>query len=100
MIVDQRPQMIHVHALLTARDQVRLALKREGHIVSQFKASQINELAKQLLDADRPRLLAEARARIMSSQRLRAEYERAGLEYEAALNKQLAKQQAKASSSV
>jgi hypothetical protein len=100
MIIDHRIGMVHIRALLTARDEVKLALKREGHIVSQFKASQITELAKQLLDADRPRLLEEARERIMSSPSRRAEYERAGQKFATALAKHQAKQQAKASSSV
>ena len=73
---------------------VKLRLKQAGFIVSQYKASAINELAKQLLDADRQRLLAEARQRIMQ----RAEYVAAGEKYERLLAKRqatIAKRRAK-----
>jgi hypothetical protein len=87
MPVDKRPFLIHVHAFLAARNAVKDRLKREGHIVSQYKASAITELAKQLLAANRERMLAEAKQRIMH----RAEYQRAGEKFE----RQLAKQQAR-----
>jgi hypothetical protein len=89
-IVDQRQFMLHVSALFAAREQVKLRLKQEGFIVSQYKSSQITEFAKQLLDANRPRMLAEAKARIMGSPRLRADWEAYGRKYEAALAKRQA----------
>jgi hypothetical protein len=80
-LVDHRIAMVHIHALLAARAQVKLDLKRQGYIVSHYKASAITELAWQLLNADRERLLAEARERIMA----RAAYAAAGRKYEMAL---------------
>jgi hypothetical protein len=47
--------MPYVTALRVARDAVKLQLRREGHIVSQYKASAITELAKQLFEQDRER---------------------------------------------
>ena len=82
MPVDQRPGMVHIRALLAARDAVKLQLKRQGKIVAHYKAGQITALAQQLLAADRQRLLAEARERIMASPSWRLAYERAGEKYE------------------
>jgi hypothetical protein len=56
--------MPYVTALRVCREAVKLRLRREGHIVSQYPAATITELAKQLFAADRERLLAEAREQI------------------------------------
>jgi hypothetical protein len=50
--VDERPMMVRIRAFYMVREQVKQALKREGHIVSQYKASAISELAKQLFEAN------------------------------------------------
>jgi hypothetical protein len=92
--------MLHVRALCAARAQVKLDLKRQGFVVSQYKASAITELAWQLLDADRERLLEEARERILASPSRRTAYEREGLKYQMAMAKRqaaLAKRQRKSS---
>jgi hypothetical protein len=88
--------MVHIRALFAARDAVKLRLKQEGHIVSHYRSSQITALAQQLFDANRQRMLDEARERIMASRSWRLAYERAGRKYEQALAKRqqaLAKRQ-------
>jgi hypothetical protein len=77
--------MVHVSAFREAREQVKMALKRQGFVVSHYPAAQRSEFAKQLLAANREQMLAEARARIMASPRLQADWERACQKYEAAM---------------
>jgi hypothetical protein len=55
---------LRVTALRIAREAIKLRLRREGHIVSQYKASAITQMAKELFEKDRERLLAEAQAQI------------------------------------
>jgi hypothetical protein len=96
--IDHRPGMVHTRALFAARDAVKLRLKQEGHIVSHYRPSQITALAQQLFDANRQRMLAEARERILASPSWRLAYERAGEKYETAIAKRqaaMAKRQAK-----
>jgi hypothetical protein len=76
-----------VSAFRDAREQVKLALKRQGFIVSHYPPAQISQLAKELFAADRERMLADARERIMGCPWLRADWERACAKYEAAMAK-------------
>jgi hypothetical protein len=43
---------LNVIAMRIARETVKFALKREGYVVSHYKAAQITELAKQLLETE------------------------------------------------
>jgi hypothetical protein len=56
--------MVYVHALRVARDAVKRRLRAEGKIVSQFKAATLSQMAKELFERDRDRLIAEAREQI------------------------------------
>jgi hypothetical protein len=56
--------MVYTRAFLSARDAVKLQLKREGKIVCQYKPATLSEMAKELFESDRERLLAEAREQI------------------------------------
>jgi hypothetical protein len=59
------PRMMpYVTALRVAREAVKLQLRREGKIVSQVKAATLSQMAQELFERDRERLLAEAREQI------------------------------------
>jgi hypothetical protein len=56
--------MPYVTALRVARDQVKDRLRRKGKIVSQVKAATLSQMAQELFERDRERLIAEAVAAI------------------------------------
>jgi hypothetical protein len=51
--------MPYVTALRLAREAVKLQLRREGKIVSQYKAATLTQMAQELFERDRERLLAK-----------------------------------------
>jgi hypothetical protein len=61
--------MPYVTALRVARDAIELQLRREGRIVSQVKAATLSQMAQELLERDRERLIAEAVATIAKWQK-------------------------------
>ena len=52
--------MLYCEALRVSRNQVKLDLKRQGIRLSEFKACEINQLAREFLAANRSELIGRA----------------------------------------
>jgi hypothetical protein len=81
---DQRKTMISVFVASAARQIVRDDLRRRNCKPSHYAQAEIYLMARQYLQAGHwAELEAQALAKIMGDAKLRLEYEKAGLRYEA-----------------
>jgi hypothetical protein len=86
MPIDRRSTMLSVWAMCEARALVKADLKRRNCKPSHYAQREISLMAQQYLQAGHWAEMRElALAKIMSSPRLRAEYEAEGLKYEAVM---------------
>jgi hypothetical protein len=74
--------MVNVLARQAAIAHTKLQLKRQGLRVNQYPHREIGRQAQAYLDANRERLIAETRQRIMQSPGLRQMWEKAKANYE------------------
>ena len=85
---DRRITILSVWAMMDARQIVKDNLKRRNCKPSHYAQREITQMALNYLNAGRwPELKALALAKIMSSPKLKAEWDREGLRYEAAMSK-------------
>jgi hypothetical protein len=84
--IDRRSTMLRVWVMQMARAEIKAQLKRRNCQPCHYAQREISLMAEQWLQAGHWRELREqALAQIMSSPRLKAEWDREGLKYEAAM---------------
>jgi hypothetical protein len=87
MPVDRRPEMLLIAAMSEARPAVIARLHRENEKPSHWPRYAISKLCLQHCQGRWPEFKALAMARIMRTPRLKAEWDREGMRYEAAMAK-------------
>jgi hypothetical protein len=88
MPVDRRTTLLSVFAMRDARQIVKANLKKRNAKPSHYAQAEISRMALQYCNAGHWQELREqALAQIMGDARLRAEYDREGLKYEAQMAK-------------
>ena len=88
MPIDRRQDLLRVWAMMDARQIVKNDLKRRNCKPSHYAMAEISKMALNYLNEGRwAEFKAQALEKIMSSPRLKAEWDREGLRYEAAMAK-------------
>jgi hypothetical protein len=87
MPIDKRQDLLVVAAMSEARPAVIARLRRENEKPSHWPGYAISKLCLQHCQGRWPEFKALAMARIMRTPRLKAEWDREGMRYEAAMRK-------------
>jgi hypothetical protein len=87
MPIDRRPEMLILAAMSEARQVVKARLRRENCKPSHYASAEIGRMALRHSQEHWPEFKALALARIMRTPRLKAEWDREGLRFEAAMAK-------------